>query len=149
MTGDDGGMDQNTSVVSKSEQRAVKEDAATRWRKLIEQQRESGMPVSAYCRERGLSAASMFAWRRRLRPASALPGAGLFKSVKIVRGGQSPVRSAGKQADSAIELPAVSFVELCLPGERRLMVRRGFDRELLLELIDALEGKPSALQRRS
>ena len=122
-------MDQNTSSVSKSDQNPVKEDAAARWQKLIQQQQESGLPVSAYCRERGLSAASMFAWRRRLRPASSRPGAETFKPVKIVPA--ATLYSSGEKSDSAIEL--------CLPGEHRLVVRRGFDRELLLDVIDALE----------
>jgi hypothetical protein len=130
-------MDQNTSAVSKSDQNLAKEDAATRWRKLIEQQRESGLPVSAYCRERGLSAASMFAWRRRLRPASSLPGAGIFKRVKVV--------SEGGRADERSD----SVIELCLPGGRHLIVRRGFDRQLLLDVIDALEHGPSTMEARS
>lgn len=125
-------MDQNISAVSKSDQQPVKEDAMTRWRKLIEQQRESGLPVWAYCRERGLSAASMFAWRRRLAR-----GAGIFKAVKIVA---SAARSASENEKSD------SALELCLPGGRHLMVRRGFDRQLLLDVIDALEGKPSSTQ---
>jgi hypothetical protein len=134
-------MDQNTSAVSQSDEVPPKEDAATRWRKLIEQQRESGLPVSAYCRERGLSAASMFAWRRRLRTASALSGAEIFKPVKIV---SSAVGSARGQSDSVIELSAASVIELCLPGDRRLMVRRGFDRQLLLDVIDALAPRSAA-----
>ena len=126
-------MDQDTSALSKSDQKPAREDAATRWRKLIEQQRESGLPVSAYCRERGLSAASMFAWRRRLSR-----GAEMFKPVKIV---SSSIRSASEKSDSAIEL--------CLPGGGHLMVRRGFDRQLLLDVIDALEHRPSTMEARS
>ena len=139
-------MNENNTSIEQSEQKSAKETAAERWRKLIEQQRESGLPVSAYCRERGISAASMFAWRRRLRPASALPGAEIFKPVKIV---SSAVGSAHGQSDSVIELPAASFIELCLPGDRRLMVRRGFDRQLLLEVIDALEHRPWTTEARS
>lgn len=126
-------MDQNTSAVSKSDQNPAKEDAATRWGKLIAQQRESGLPVSAYCRERGVSAASMFAWRRRLSR-----GAGMFKPVKIVASAACSVRG---QSDSVIELR--------LPGGRHLMVRRGFDRQLLLEVVDALESNSATMERHS
>lgn len=125
-------MDQNTSAVSKSDQNPAKEDAATRWRKLIRQQQESGLPVSAYCRERGVSAASMFAWRRRLTGS-----AGMFKPVKVVSDG----RGAGEPSDSAIELS--------LPGGCHLIVRRGFDRQLLLDVIDALGPRRCELERRS
>ena len=85
----------------------------------------------------------MFAWRRRLRPASGFRGPEMFKPVKIV---SAAVCSSGERSDSAIELPAASFIELCLPGERRLIMRRGFDRQLLLDVIDALEGKCSRLE---
>ena len=141
---DDGGMNQNTSAVVESEQKSPKEDAASRWRKLIDQQRESGLSVSVYCRERGISAASLFAWRRRLRPASGFPGAEMFKPVKLLT--ESKRRSADDAEPVAIESPGVSFIELCLPGERRLIVRRGFDRGLLLDLLDALEPKSSRLE---
>ena len=130
-------MDQNTSAVSKPDEKPAKEDAATRWRKLIAQQQESGLPVSAYCRERGVSAASMFAWRRRLRSASGFPGAGIFKPVKVV--------SEGGCADERSD----SVIELRLPGGRHLIVRRGFDRQLLLDVIDALEPRPAVRETHS
>jgi len=130
--------------VEETEQKPAKENAAARWRKLIEQQRESGLPVSAYCRERGISAASMFAWKRRLRPAGALPVGQTFKSVKVV---SETLGRSTEQPDGAIELPAASFVELRVCGgrcggrspERHVIVRRGFDRQLLIELVQALE----------
>jgi hypothetical protein len=72
----------------------------------------------------------MFAWRRRLSR-----GAEMFKPVKIV---SLAVRSAGGQSDSVIEL--------YLPGGRHLIVRRGFDRQLLLDVVEALEPKSSRLE---
>jgi transposase-like protein len=36
------------------------------WRELIEAQAASGLSVEAYCRQRGVSTSSFFAWRRRL-----------------------------------------------------------------------------------
>jgi hypothetical protein len=130
-------MNQNTIPVEQSASRPAKEKAAERWRKLIDQQRESGLPVSAYCRERGLSAASMFCWRRRLSQSAAT-----FKPVKVVSVAKRPARDVGEQPEDAIELPAASFVELCLRGGRRLILRRGFDRQLLLDVISALELRP-------
>jgi transposase len=60
-------MNDNNALIAVSENKPTKEPAAARWRRLIEQQEESGLGISAYCRERGFSAASMFAWKRRLR----------------------------------------------------------------------------------
>jgi transposase-like protein len=131
---DNVGMIENTPVVSAPRQKHTREDTSARWRKLVEQQRASGLSVSAFCREHGLTAASMFAWRRRFAG-----GAAMFKSVKIVQ--EAVPHSSADAGDSSIELPAARFVELRLPGRRRLIVRRGFDRRLLLDLLDALDGR--------
>ena len=125
------GMNPNNSADVEPNQKLVKEDAAAgkasasaRWAKLIEQQRDSGLSVSAYCRERGVSAASFFAWRRRLGGEA---GAGGFKPVKLVSNG----RGASARSDGVIELR--------LRGGRRLRVRHGFDRGVLVELVETLE----------
>ena len=34
---------------------------------------------------------------------------------------------------------AAEAIEICLRGERRLLVRRGFDRDLLMDLVRTLE----------
>ena len=124
-------MNGNNTSVEESGRKPTKEPAAARWRKLIEQQRESGLGVSEYCRERGISAASMFAWRRRLRPVSspAVAGAPRFKPVQVLSELERPV--CNEQPDSAIELR--------LRDGRHLLVRRGFDRQLLIDLVQALE----------
>ena len=122
-------MNQNDSADLESDAKPAKEDASARWRKLIEQQRESGLPVSAYCRRRGVSAASFFAWRRRLVGAA---GAAEFKPVKVVS-------EAGRVRGAKSAARVDSVIELRLAGKRRVMVRRGFDRDLLIELIGALE----------
>jgi len=116
-------MNQNLSPELESDQKPAKEDASARWRKLIEQQRQSELSVSAWCRERGVSAASFFAWRRRLAG-----GASIFKPVKLVSNG----RGVGGKSDSTIEL--------CLRGGRRLRMRKGFDSGVLIDLVRTLEG---------
>ena len=37
------------------------------WRQRIAEQEKSGRPVSVFCREQGLSEATFFAWRQRLK----------------------------------------------------------------------------------
>ena len=109
-----------------------KKDASARWRKLVEDQQASGLPVSAFCRERGIAAASLFAWRRRLAGGEAV-----FKPVKIAAT-STPAREDGGGGDGGGG--GEGAIELHLPGGRlRLMVRRGFDRQLLVDVIDALE----------
>jgi hypothetical protein len=141
-------MDETTSAVLQSDQKRVKQSvgraspsaaAAARWRKLLEDQRASGLPVSAFCRERGIAASSLFAWRRRLcpprQPASGGGGGGgeTFRPVKLIAHAR-PGHGEMVGDDAAIEL--------CLRGGRRLMLRTGFDRQLLAEVIAALEALP-------
>jgi hypothetical protein len=79
--------------------------------------------VAAYCLQRGVTQGSFYTWKRRLRsPAKAtrLPKPA-FVEVTPPR-----VGTAGT-------------IEICLRGEHHLLARRGFDRELLIELIRTLE----------
>lgn len=123
-------MNQLTSPAAQTDQTQLKKkDASTRWRKLLEDQRASGLPISAFCRERGIAASSLFAWRRRLAD-----GASMFKPVKMVVTPGPTVRGGG-----AGDGGGDAAIELYLPGERRLIVRRGFDRQLLLDVIHAME----------
>jgi hypothetical protein len=123
-----------------------KRDAEARWRRLIEDQRVSGLPVSVFCRERGIPQSSLFAWRRRLAARAGSPQAAPFKAVTITPV-QPPPSMVPADTDSAlnavsgIEPSAVSSVELLLPGDRRLLVRPGFDARLLLDLIEVLESQ--------
>ena len=126
--GDDEEMNQPTPPAAQTDQIQLKKrDASARWRKLLEDQRVSGLPISAFCRERGIAAASLFAWRRRLTG-----GEQMFKPVKIAATPEPARRGvSGGGGEGAIEL--------YLSGARRLIVRRGFDRQLLVDVIHALE----------
>jgi transposase-like protein len=96
---------------------------AEEWRQIVDGHRTSGLTVAAYCRDRGIKDSAFYAWKRRLR---------------------SPAKSNRSLVPVFVEVTppktsAVGAIEICLPGERRLLARRGFDRELLIELIRTLE----------
>jgi transposase-like protein len=63
-------------------------DPATRqrWQQCLERFRQSGLTVPAFCDREGVSAASFYAWRRRLRhdPAPSAPGAPRLVPVRLV-----------------------------------------------------------------
>jgi len=128
-------MNQITSVVSESDHPQAKQPAATRWRKLLEDQQSSGLPISLFCRERGISQASLFAWRRRLSSGHVVK----FAAVKVAR---------AKPKSPITDSPRDGSIELCLSGDRRLVLRSGFDRQLLLDLLVALESKSSGPESR-
>jgi hypothetical protein len=96
---------------------------AEEWRQIIDGQRPSGQTVAAYCRDRGIKDSAFYAWKRRLR---------------------SPAKRNRFSKPAFIEvkpssLSATEAIEICLHGERRLLVRRGFDRDLLLEVVRTVE----------
>ena len=96
---------------------SAREVTADHWRRVVQQQQNSGLPVTAFCRRAGVPQSSFFAWRRRLRDEAT------FAEVRL--SGESVAQVGG--------------IELHLPGERRIVVRPGFDRRTLLELLAALE----------
>ncbi len=93
------------------------------WRQIIDGQRFSGLTVAAYCRDRGIKDSAFYAWKRRLR------------SPRKRNRSSAPVFVEVKSAKTS----ASEAIEICLRGERRLLVRRGFDRDLLVEVVRALE----------
>ena len=103
--------------------------AADRWRRILQRQQVSGLTVAAYCRRARLSQPSFYAWRRRLR------GEVTFAEVKV-----SPAPT-----EKAVETVAADpgGIELRLPAGRSVVVRPGFDRQTLLELLHALETSSS------
>jgi transposase-like protein len=99
------------------------------WRPIVDGQRSSGLAVAAYCRKHGISKCSFYNWRGRLR-----------------RPAQSKVTPTPPFVELKTPIPSTASIEICLPSERRLLVRRGFDRDLLVELVRTLEGLPSGLE---
>jgi len=43
--------------------------SAEQWRELIEEQRRSGLSQRAFCRARGLTVSTFYAWKQRLQEA--------------------------------------------------------------------------------
>ena len=94
-----------------------------KWRELVERQRSGGMSVAAFCAGHGVAVSTLYRWRRRLAAGPA------FVEAKVA-GAPAGKRSTG-------------MIEVRLRGGRRLRVRSdGFDRELLAEVVAALESLP-------
>jgi hypothetical protein len=96
---------------------------AEQWRQIIDGQRGSGLTVAAYCQERGVTEGSFYTWKQRLRSQA--------KPKRLSKPAFVEVTSPSAETSGSIEIH--------LRGERRLLARRGFDRELLIELIHTLE----------
>lgn len=117
---------------------AWESDAAVRWRELVRGHAASGLSVAAYCRQMQVPQSSFYAWRRKLRDAGALRSTGrsgaTFAAVCVTP------EPNGLHDHGALELH--------LPHGRRVIVRPGFDRQTLRDLIAVLErGAPDAADR--
>ena len=106
-----------------------------RWRRLVEQQRRSGLSVRAFCEQHDLFEHAFYWWRRELADrdaaapadkADAAPPAPLFVPVHV-------------RPDDP--LPA-SGVEVVLANGRRLRVGAGVEPRRLAALAAALEAPP-------
>jgi transposase-like protein len=99
------------------------------WRHRIAQQQSGGQTVAAFCRDQGVSENSFYFWKRRLREDVATG----FVELKT---SPAPIREA---PPAVLRQAQSSRIEVRLRGRRRLLVRRGFDRDLLVELVRTLE----------
>jgi hypothetical protein len=119
-------MDEKNSIESSGELLCrPRERTRQRWHALIAEQSASGLEIAAFCRQRSIATSSFYCWRRKLaEPEQQANGAflpvRLGKRVRMARSGSS--------------------LEVRLRGGRGVAVPDSFDRDLLVELIDVLEG---------
>jgi hypothetical protein len=111
------------------------------WRQIVDAQRSSGLAVAAYCRQRGISQGSYYNWKRRLSSTLRLDSTEL---AEVRPEGRSPARGEAAATAGFVELrnpvcAAAEGIEIEVAGGRCLRVRRGFDRDLLIEVIGVLE----------
>lgn len=99
--------------------------ARVKWTRIVAEQRRSGLPVKRFCEARGIPASSVFAWKRKLADAGEAEAA-VFVEAKV-KGVDDDHR--GSVGGIAIELAR----------GRRVLVGRGFDRQLLRDVIETLE----------
>ena len=104
------------------------------WRKMIASWRESGLGVRPFCRRERLKETALYFWRRELqrRDVAATPSVAFVELQ--ARGDESPA--------APTQGPTVPL-ELVLPGQWRLLIGSGCDRQLLGEVLRALaEARP-------
>ena len=103
--------------------------AQSRWREIFRRQSGSGLSVAEFCRRERVPPSSFFLWKRRLGPAARA-----FVEAKVAGDGATP-----GQVTAGCPMAGAGVIELRLRGGRRVRVGRGFDHELLAEVVTALE----------
>jgi transposase-like protein len=95
-----------------------------RWRRILRDQPSSGLSVAAFCRRAGVPYSGFYKWRDKL---GELGRQAVFSEVKLAAAGsERHVVNAGD-------------LEVRLAGQRSIVVRPGFDRRTLIELLAILE----------
>jgi len=103
--------------------RAANEGLAWAWERRISRQRRSQVSIAEFCSQEGVSSASFYAWRRRLRGAdSAGPQASLFVPVEL----PPPAIAAGGvrmelPGGAVLSLPADAALELVTAAIRAVL----------------------------
>jgi len=93
---------------------------ADEWAERIAAQQRSGMSVKQFCKERGLTEYSFYAWRKRLQEKG---------SVRFAL-----VERSGRRQDRTME----AVLELVLASGERLRIGRGVDSATLRTVLDVL-----------
>ena len=114
------------------------------WRKKIAEWKRSGSPIAEFCRTHDLKQTGFYWWRRELRRREevrkenergkakgsfSLP---TFTPVRVVHS-KSSVKGGQQETDLG------AGVEIILAGRRLVRVYRGFDPDVLLQVIETLE----------
>jgi len=115
----------NASPQSKPERESL-------WRRLVRRWRSSGLTQADFCRRQRLSIPAFRWWKQELdrrdaRRHGSSAGTAHFLPVKVVSPSDSVSSGNG------------GLVELELNGGRILRVRPGFDPDLLVKIISAVE----------
>jgi hypothetical protein len=103
------------------------------WRVIIEARRASGLSVRTFCTRHGIIHSKFYYWAKRLGlnqgwgPKPHPPAR--FALIKAVQQPPSPVSLP----------PGDAGLELRLASGRAVLVRPGFDRQTLVELVAAME----------
>ena len=126
---------------------------AADWAALIDQWRQSGLSLPAFCRLHGLSRGTMQNWvykpslkraveeaRRRAHPVAAEPGHANGPPPSEPSPAFLPVHLA--EVTSASPPPTRTGVEVVLGSGRRVVLEAGFDSETLRRVVAVLEGRP-------
>ena len=119
------------------------------WRSMLEQQREGGLNIRAFCRQKGISEPSFHAWRTKLRKRDATrdPDAACGRAVAGRAAGRLvPVEIVDSKAESSEavcrggegNLP----LEICTPGGFTLRFDHDATPDTISRLLDVINGCP-------
>ncbi len=90
---------------------------AASWQKRVERQLRSGLSVQEYCRREGVSPASFYAWKRRLRVSHATAGKPVRRRVSNGRPRPGGFVQVPLAVNSAVEVCFSDGTTVLVPAE--------------------------------
>jgi transposase-like protein len=126
-------------------------ETETKWSERVKEWKVSGQTAKAFAQGRDFKPSTLTYWAHRLRrvagqpTASATPGEPVTRSattprIRMVRVRPTRVRASSSSNETATKADTPSAMMVIAIGAARIEVRRGFDRVLLGELVEALGG---------
>jgi len=110
----------------------------TFWRRILRRQGRSGLSVRAWCRQHGQRESAFYWWRRELARRDAARGdqrPGRRKPSFVPVRMALPSRRAGTESSGPD-----GRIEILLSGDRRIRVSGRVDRQMLADVLAALNG---------
>ena len=121
--------------------------ARDRWRAILDEHRQSGLGVAAFCRLRAIPTSSFYGWHQKLnatvRPSAAKPPRrqrASFVRVKMAQAGADSILPAAGLPTGSFSGREEASLAVVLRNGHRLLLGRGFDPRLLQQAVCALEG---------
>jgi transposase-like protein len=110
------------------------------WAQRLDEQRRSGLSIRAFCREREVSEAAFYFWRRELERRRAERQAQRRPSPRRRAPLFVPVRVAAPSP--SVQTPAATPIEIVLAGGRCIRLTPPVHREALADVLAVMEGWP-------
>ena len=119
-------------TTNQTERPSSRDQLASWYAAALKEQAASGLSIAEFAAELGVSAATLYQWRRRL--ADAVDGSVATESsapelIEVVLGGSQRVPRG----------PSPASLTVRLPGSREIEIPSGFDAEALQRVVRALE----------
>lgn len=106
------------------------------WRRMVRRQAVSRMSVRAWSHRYGRKESAFYWWRAELARRDAAPQR---RKPGRTKSSFAPVHIASALIESS---GAEDRIEIVLPGDRRIRVRGPVDRQMLADVLAALEARP-------
>jgi transposase-like protein len=111
------------------------------WRSVLDEYSSSGLTIRAFCRSKGISEPSFFAWRKKIQKRNGVPS----RNVSANPGKLIPVDvvDSVRVGLTPDEMTPSPWLEIATPNGFTIRVPRNVDTQQLGGLLEVIAGVPS------